>query len=55
MIEYVENRLLSQGFTEVVLETCTDWVGVVSFYIENGFEITHQEGEDTYFKKTLRA
>ena len=45
------------GCDRVIVETTTEWTGVVEFYLRCGFEITHVEelefGEGTWFQKEL--
>ncbi len=43
-----------QGFERIVLETTTNWNGVVAFYLRNGFRVTHIQGEDTWFEYLLK-
>jgi GNAT superfamily N-acetyltransferase len=51
---YILMALLSaarkSGYTRVILETTTSWSHVISFYLNNGFKITHSRDGDTYFE-----
>jgi putative acetyltransferase len=38
-----------QGFRRVVLETTETWDQVITFYQDNGFQITHWREGDVYF------
>jgi hypothetical protein len=42
---------MEQGFLEVNLETIETWDDVVSFYLNQGFEITHKYNGDIYFSR----
>lgn len=42
-----------RGFERAILETTATWTEVISFYLRNGFEITHSTGGDVYFQRTL--
>jgi putative acetyltransferase len=43
------------GLKEVILETTAVWTGVIEFYKSSGFELTHYQGEDAYFRLGLEA
>jgi putative acetyltransferase len=43
------------GMTEVILETTATWTDVVEFYKNAGFELTHHQGGDAYFRLGLEA
>lgn len=51
LLTVVENHIQELGFRRVILETTSDWKGVIQFYLANGFRITHMDGGDTYFAK----
>ena len=38
------------GYREVILETTATWQSVIDFYQQFGFEITHYQDGDVYFK-----
>ncbi len=42
------------GYKEVILETTETWLGVINFYQQFGFEITHYQDGDVYFKMSLK-
>ena len=46
-------RASQDGYEEVILETTATWQDVIDFYLQYGFEITHYEGGDVYFKLKL--
>ena len=41
------------GFQRVILETTEMWIEVVSFYLNDGFQITHRKDGDVYFAFNL--
>lgn len=41
------------GYQQVILETTATWQGVVDFYTANGFQVTHCQGGDQYFRLDL--
>ena len=43
------------GMKEVILETTAAWTGVIEFYKNAGFELTHYQGGDAYFRLGLEA
>ena len=47
-------RASQNGYKEAILETTETWQDVINFYLNYGFEITHYEGGDVYFKLKLR-
>ena len=47
-------RAKQAGYSEAVLETTTTWQEVIDFYLSFGFEITHYQDGDVYFKLRLR-
>jgi putative acetyltransferase len=53
----VLNGLISaakeQDFERIFLETTSTWEEVITFYLKNGFKITHIQGGDTYFTREL--
>jgi putative acetyltransferase len=55
----VLNRLLQiayeRQYQKVILETTSTWYEVIAFYIRNGFQITHQLGDDTYFEYIIQS
>lgn len=38
-----------RGMRRIILETTSTWTEVVSFYLRNGFRITHHQDGDTWF------
>lgn len=42
-----------KGYAEVILETTETWQDVIDFYLSYGFEITHYQDGDAYFRKEL--
>ena len=46
-------RAKQVGYGEVILETTASWQGVIDFYLRFGFEITHYQDGDVYFKLKL--
>ncbi len=49
----LEKHVAQLGFKYAELETTTDWTNVVRFYQKIGYTITHEQDEDTYFRKQL--
>jgi putative acetyltransferase len=43
------------GMREVILETTAAWTGVIEFYKNAGFELTHYQGGDAYLRLGLEA
>ena len=41
------------GMRRVILETTATWLEVIEFYKSAGFELTHFQGEDAYFRLDL--
>lgn len=41
------------GYPRVILETTASWSEVVAFYLRCGFQITHYQDGDVYFKLDL--
>lgn len=41
------------GSKKIILETTTEWIDVVHFYLKNGFIKTEIKSEDTLFEKIL--
>ena len=48
-------RASQDGYEEIILETTKTWQDVIDFYLQYGFEITHYEGGDVYFKLDLKG
>jgi GNAT superfamily N-acetyltransferase len=46
-------RAADAGYEEVILETTETWQDVIDFYLDYGFEITHHQDGDVYFKMKL--
>ncbi|MDO9121461.1 MAG: GNAT family N-acetyltransferase [Anaerolineaceae bacterium] len=44
----------AMGFQKIILETTETWQGVIEFYLNFGFHITHHQDEDVYFALDLR-
>ncbi len=42
-----------QGFKRIILETTASWDEVVEFYLRVGFQITHSQDGDVFFKMEL--
>ncbi|GGX66107.1 GNAT family N-acetyltransferase [Saccharospirillum salsuginis] len=53
ILSALENRIVSEGISRVVLETTTQWQDVVRFYTNQGYRFTHIDGDDSYFVKIL--
>jgi len=43
----------AKGFKKIILETTNTWDEVIQFYLRCGFQITHYQDEDVYFKMEL--
>jgi len=43
----------ARGYQRVILETTATWRGVIAFYQQFGFEITHEQEGDLYFVLAL--
>lgn len=46
-------RAVDAGYEEVILETTETWQDVIDFYLDYGFETTHHQDGDVYFKMKL--
>ena len=46
-------RAKQAGYNEVILETTATWQEVIDFYLQFGFEITHYQDGDVYFRLDL--
>jgi len=46
-------RARDQGFKRIILETTASWDEVIKFYLRFGFQITHAQDGDVYFKMEL--
>jgi putative acetyltransferase len=44
---------VKKGYQRVILETTHTWKEVIAFYLEYGFNITHEQDGDVYFEKVL--
>lgn len=44
----------AMGFQKIILETTETWRGVIAFYLNFGFHITHHQDGDVYFALDLR-
>lgn len=55
LLNALEQRIMEEGLSRVILETTTQWQDVVRFYITQGYRFTHAEGDDSYFVKDLHA
>lgn len=42
-----------KGYAEVILETTETWQDVIDFYLSYGFEITHHQDGDAWFRMKL--
>ena len=45
------NQAKILGYEKIILETTSAWEEVISFYLQCGFQISHFEDGNTYFKK----
>ena len=43
----------SKGYRNIILETTSTWNEVIEFYLRCGFQITHEQDGDVYFKMDL--
>lgn len=41
------------GAKRLILETTSAWSGVIQFYLDSGYQISHSRGSDAYFEKCL--
>ncbi len=46
-------RAADAGYEEVILETTETWQNVIDFYLDYGFEITHHQAGNVWFRKAL--
>ena len=49
ILQALIDRARAQGFKHVILETTETWSGVITFYQEFGFRITHHKDGDAWF------
>lgn len=47
------DNIKTRNINEIILETTKTWLEVITFYKNYGFEITHKEDDDIYFKLIL--
>ena len=40
-------------YPQVILETTAKWEDAVAFYLRNGFQVTHYQDDDVFFKRLL--
>ena len=43
----------ARGFRRIILETTETWDEVIAFYLSFGFQVTHHQDGDVYFKLDL--
>jgi GNAT superfamily N-acetyltransferase len=43
-----------QGYQHMILETTSSWLDVINFYERFGFQKTHYQGSDIYFRLDLQ-
>ncbi len=48
-------RASQAGYTEAILETTATWQEAIEFYLQNGFESTHSQDGNLYFRKKLAS
>jgi putative acetyltransferase len=53
ILDELLRRASQAGYKEVILETTETWDDVIAFYLNYGFEITHYQDGDVYFRKDL--
>lgn len=54
ILDELLRRASQAGYKEVILETTETWQDVIDFYLSYGFEITHHQDGDVWFRKDLR-
>ena len=53
ILQALDARARDQGFKRIILETTATWDEVIKFYLRFGFQITHAQDGDVYFKMEL--
>lgn len=53
LLKKMESHLFELGYKELILETASQWHGVVNFYLVNDYRVSHKKDGDTYFTKSL--
>ena len=53
ILDHLVDLASDTGHDQVVLETTQNWTEVIKFYTTYGFQITHYDNEDVYFKFRL--
>lgn len=53
ILERLIERARSKGYRRVILETTKTWSEVIKFYLKCGFQVTHEQNGDIYFKLDL--
>jgi N-acetylglutamate synthase-like GNAT family acetyltransferase len=54
ILDALIHQARQNGVKTIILETTSTWTGVVDFYLNYGFQITHHENDDTYFRFDLK-
>ena len=55
MLDELVRRAAETGYQEVILETTETWQDVIDFYLDYGFEITHHQDGDAWFRMKLTS
>ena len=55
MLDELLRRATQAGYAEVILETTETWQDVIDFYLDYGFEITHHQDGDAWFRMKLTS
>lgn len=53
MLNRLENAAREKEYTELRLETNSEWTSAIQFYINNGFQQDYKDDRRTHFTKTL--
>lgn len=53
ILQQLIERARSKGYCRVILETTKTWSEVIEFYLKLGFQITHEQNGEIYFKLDL--
>lgn len=51
ILKHLETAARQRHFHTILLETTETWDDAISFYLANGYKITHHQNGDTHFEK----
>ncbi|MCF2140921.1 MAG: GNAT family N-acetyltransferase [Candidatus Lokiarchaeota archaeon] len=50
---FLENFAISEGYNQIVLETCHNWISAMNFYQKENYHIIFKDSENAHFMKEL--